>query len=104
MSRKIDNEWHIGEFGQKDYTGAEILAEIKKLYETITGMTSTIANINNLFNAIYCNEQIAEEQRTSLASQMDALEMSVISLDSKMLVIDTIDDNAVCILAFPMIF
>uniref|UniRef100_A0AC35FF36 PH domain-containing protein n=2 Tax=Panagrolaimus sp. PS1159 TaxID=55785 RepID=A0AC35FF36_9BILA len=93
LTRKIDNEWQIGEFGHKDLTGAEILAEIKRLYETITSMTSSIANINNLFNVIYNNELLNEESRISLATQMDALEMSVISLDSKMEVINTIDDN-----------
>uniref|UniRef100_A0A7E4W547 PH domain-containing protein n=1 Tax=Panagrellus redivivus TaxID=6233 RepID=A0A7E4W547_PANRE len=92
LTRKIDVDWQVGKFGHVDKIGLEILAEVRQLHGTIVDMISSFPNINNLFNTVYTHEG-SDDHQYSLSSQLDALEMSMISLNSKMAVIDTIEDN-----------
>lgn len=98
LTRKIENDWQIGEFGSVDKTGLEILAEVRLLHETINDMIASFPLINNLFNIVAGDGTADDDSRQSLANQLDALEMSMISLNSKMAVIDTINDSKVSFL------
>ena len=78
-----------------DKTGLEILAEVRLLHETINDMIASFPLINNLFNIVTGDGTTDDDSRQSLSNQLDALEMSMISLNSKMAVIDTVNDSKV---------
>ncbi|CAD5217073.1 unnamed protein product [Bursaphelenchus okinawaensis] len=101
LSRRVENDWNLSEYGKVDKVGIKLFSEVKQLYELLTDLINSFPNVHNLVDAL-CPGGLAQlEHRQgedplvsdTLATQLDALEAAVISLNTKMAVIDKVEDN-----------
>uniref|UniRef100_A0A1I7S7J9 PH domain-containing protein n=1 Tax=Bursaphelenchus xylophilus TaxID=6326 RepID=A0A1I7S7J9_BURXY len=101
LSRRIENDWKMEVFGKVDKVGIKLFSEVKQLYELIVDLINSFPNIHNLVDAL-CPGGLAQLEAVqgqppkvteTLAAQMDALEAAVISLNTKMAVIDKVEDQ-----------
>ncbi|KAI6239101.1 Type I inositol 3,4-bisphosphate 4-phosphatase [Aphelenchoides fujianensis] len=98
LTRRINNDWHIGEFGTVDKVGLQLFSEVKQLHELLVDLIQSFPNVHNLVDAL-CpggNAQLAKPLICeTLSSQLDSLEAAIISLNTKMAVIDKVQENKV---------
>ncbi|KAI6215412.1 hypothetical protein M3Y94_00382500 [Aphelenchoides besseyi] len=96
LTRRISNDWHVGEFGVVDKVGLQLFSEAKQLYELLVDLTQSFPNIHNLVDSL-CPGGMAQMAKPlvveTLSSQLDSLEAAIISLNTKMAVIDKVKEN-----------
>ncbi|KAK6101402.1 hypothetical protein QQG55_4480 [Brugia pahangi] len=108
LSRKIETDWHIADFGKVDKTGIQLLAEIKQLHENLIDLISSFPIVSTLIDYLLhwsktqssmtrlCLEKEKHVITDSLDSQLDTIEAFLISLNTKMAVIDSVPNNEDC--------
>uniref|UniRef100_A0A915D7L3 Uncharacterized protein n=1 Tax=Ditylenchus dipsaci TaxID=166011 RepID=A0A915D7L3_9BILA len=97
LTRRIDLEWRVGAFGLVDKVGVQIFSEMKQLHETVCDLIHSFPNISNLVDSLCEGGYVQLKNsgvRDTLSNQLDSLEALMISLSSKMAVIDKIDDDS----------
>ncbi|KAH7700561.1 inositol polyphosphate-4-phosphatase, partial [Aphelenchoides avenae] len=96
LTRRIDNEWHLTAFGTPDNVGLRILADVKQVHETVIDLINSFPNIGNIVDSL-CPDGLAgfrnSPVKDTLSNQTDCIEACMTSLNSKMAVLDKVDDN-----------
>uniref|UniRef100_A0A915PT39 PH domain-containing protein n=1 Tax=Setaria digitata TaxID=48799 RepID=A0A915PT39_9BILA len=105
LSRMIETEWHVTDFGKVDKTGIQLVADIKQLHENLVDLISSFPVVSTLIDYLstWSRTQTSttrlslEKERhvvlDGLDSQLDNIEASLISLNTKMAVIDSVPNN-----------
>ncbi|VDK73844.1 unnamed protein product [Litomosoides sigmodontis] len=105
LSRKIDTEWHIADFGKVDKTGIQLMADIKQLHENLIDLIGSFPVVSTLID--YLSHWSRTQSSTTrlphekgkhfipdgLDNQLDTIEAFLISLNTKMAVIDSVPNN-----------
>uniref|UniRef100_A0A914REH7 Uncharacterized protein n=1 Tax=Parascaris equorum TaxID=6256 RepID=A0A914REH7_PAREQ len=101
LSRRIETDWHIVSFGSIDKTGVQLLADVKQLHENLIDLINSFPGISTVVDLLcewgrlqIAHGRLFDKERSivpdGLDSQLDTLEASIISLNTKMAVIDSI--------------
>ncbi|KAK0420803.1 hypothetical protein QR680_014899 [Steinernema hermaphroditum] len=101
MSRRIDVDCKSIGNGQLDKMGVQLLADVKHLRENITDLVSSFPGCGQLVDIL---QQCTSAQSSvalpdgvgiteNLENQLDTLDAAMISLDTKMAVLDTLQDS-----------
>ncbi|VDM42442.1 unnamed protein product [Toxocara canis] len=104
LSRRVETDWHIASFGSIDKTGVQLLADVKQLHENLIDLISSFPGVGMLVDLLCewgrlqaAHGRLVDKDRSivpdGLDSQLDTLEASIISLNTKMAVIDSIFDK-----------
>ncbi|CAD6190418.1 unnamed protein product [Caenorhabditis auriculariae] len=101
LSHKIDVEWKIAQFGKPDKVCLEIYAGIKQVYEKLKDTLSTIGDVERSAEILLHEERRRSEigQKTetrvgdSIQNLLDSVDAMILSLNTKIAVIDTLDDD-----------
>ncbi|MCP9258580.1 hypothetical protein DINM_001605 [Dirofilaria immitis] len=105
LSSKIETEWHIADFGNVDKTGIQLMADIKQLHENLIDLIGSFPIVSTLIDFLFhwsrtqnsATRLSFEKEKhavpDSLDSQLDTIEASLISLNTKMAVIDSVPNN-----------
>ncbi|VDN05119.1 unnamed protein product [Thelazia callipaeda] len=106
LSRRVETDWQIADFGKVDKIGLQLLAEIKQLNESLIDLIGSFPDISVLVdNLSVWSQPLISSARSSvldkekhfvydgLDSQLDNIEASLISLNTKMAVIDCVPNN-----------
>ncbi|KAL4002408.1 hypothetical protein ACH3XW_3330 [Acanthocheilonema viteae] len=105
LSRKIETEWHIADYGKVDKTGIQLMADIKQLHENLIDLIGSFPVVSTLIDYLsHWSRTHSSTTRLSLEkerhvipdgldSQLDTIEAFLISLNTKMAVIDSVPNN-----------
>ncbi|VDD87449.1 unnamed protein product [Enterobius vermicularis] len=104
LSRRIETDWHMVKFGNIDKIGVQLLAEVKQLHENLIDLINSFPGVSTLVDLLcdWSHERLAisadrydtqQLVRDGLDSQLDTLDASMISLNTKMAVLDTVQNN-----------
>uniref|UniRef100_A0A0N5B0R7 PH domain-containing protein n=1 Tax=Syphacia muris TaxID=451379 RepID=A0A0N5B0R7_9BILA len=107
LSRRIENDWRIVKFGSIDKIGVELLAEVKQLHQNLLFLINSFPGVSTLVDLLcgwsqekatisasfYDSEKTPPCTHDTLDSQLDTLDASVISLNTKMAVLDTVQND-----------
>ncbi|TKR64344.1 hypothetical protein L596_024898 [Steinernema carpocapsae] len=101
MSRRIDVDCKSFGNGQLDRMGVQLFADVKQLRENLTDLISSFPGCGQLVDVL---QQCTQAQSSmalpdgvgimeNLENQLDTLDAAMISLDTKMAVLDTLQDS-----------
>ncbi|CAG9538548.1 unnamed protein product [Cercopithifilaria johnstoni] len=105
LSRKIETEWQIADFGKVDKTGIQLMTDIKQLHENLIDLIGSFPVVSTLIDYLFhwsrtqssTTRLFLEKERhvipDGLDSQLDTIEAFLISLNTKMAVIDSVPNN-----------
>uniref|UniRef100_A0A0R3RVL3 PH domain-containing protein n=1 Tax=Elaeophora elaphi TaxID=1147741 RepID=A0A0R3RVL3_9BILA len=105
LSRKIETEWHIADFGKVDKTGIQLMADIKQLHESLVDLIGSFPVVSTLVDYLsHWSRSQSSTTRLSLEkerhvipdgldSQLDTIDAFLISLNTKMAVIDSVPNS-----------
>ncbi|CAI4231094.1 unnamed protein product [Auanema sp. JU1783] len=100
LSHRLETEWKIADFGKPDKVCLEMSAGIKQVYEGLKDSVAWSSSIEECADILLEEDRrradlgIKTENRVpdSLRNQIDTIDAMLISLNTKIAVIDTLDD------------